>query len=165
MPKSRRSSTPSHAGYTPTTDQKESGQDRSHDGFLVSALFRVGFVLLVASIFLPLINDVFKLQKHNGLNKDVFVVETYLLELNDAATFTLPSITIGSFQIALLLLVTLWFYTQHSHEKREEQYYHSTVVATPKALLQQGLGPLASSTDGASLYLDVMKRSLLNIPY
>jgi len=88
------------------------------------------------------------------------------LDVETTTTFTLPSLTLGPLGLSFLLILLLWFYTQHSHLSREQDYYFNTNdICDATSLLNSGLGPLPNTTDPRTLYLDTMKRSLLNIPY
>jgi hypothetical protein len=89
----------------------------------------------------------------------------------------LPSVTLGALELAALVLVGGFFYAMHAHAQRElDYYYQATPIFSQEELSAQGLGPPALpddeqnndySEDGAAatLYLDLMKRSLINLIY
>jgi hypothetical protein len=83
----------------------------------------------------------------------------------------LPGVALGALELGALVLVGGFFYAMHAHAQRElDYYYQATPIFSQEELSAQGLGPPpvgggGGGGDGATLYLDLMKRSLINLIY
>ena len=128
----------------------------SKDSLLIQTITHLTFFTFILSLTVRFLNY-FEIK--------INTIQSFL-DVETTTTFTIPSLTLGPLGLSFLLILLLWFYTQHSHLSREQDYYFNTNdICDATSLLNSGLGPLPNTTDPRTLYLDTMKRSLLNIPY
>ena len=137
----------------------------SRDGYLTYFTINFAFLLFLLSIVHRSL-EFFSIDLTISLNHLNPTFQLIYQKILITTWLTIPSITLGSLECSILLLLILWFYTQSSHESRETNYYHQKIpIFTKDTLEEHGMGCMPENTKGCDLYLDTMKRSLLNLPY
>jgi hypothetical protein len=137
----------------------------SRDGYLTYFTINFAFLLLLLSVVHRTL-EFFAVDLTTSLSKLSPTLQSIHQNILVTGWLTIPSVTLGSLECSILLLLMLWFYTQSSHESREANYYHEKMpIFTKETLEEHGMGCMPADTKGCDLYLDTMKRSLLNLPY
>jgi hypothetical protein len=141
------------------TSNLDDEKTTSKDPIYISWLTHLAFIVLVTATIVRFFPSMFPFVMGNStLNS--------LSSYYQSTSITIPSMKLGLVEISLLSLIFIWFYTQSSHEGREHEYYfQKTPMFTQSDLISHGLGPMSNQSNGRALYLDTMKRSLLNLMY